>query len=437
MMGPTLTAAIETHGCKLNQADSQALARRLLQAGFRLVTSDTPADVYILNSCTVTHIADSKARQAMRAARRRNPHGLVVVTGCYAQRSRADISGLGDADLVVGNTGKTLLVQRILQARGENRTPYATDAEMPLPPGTLTHTRTMVKIQEGCNQVCAYCVVPRVRGRERSIPLEALLREVRQRVGEGYLEVVLTGTQPGTYGFDLPDANLALLLSRILSETGVERLRVSSLQPQEVTPSLLRLWEDPRLCPHFHLPLQSGCDETLRRMRRRYTTQLYAQVVAQIRALRPEAAVTTDVIVGFPGETEGEFEESLAFCQRTPFAAIHLFPYSSRPGTSAAYLKPQVDTRVKGRRMVRMLELARQKASQFRRRHIGKVRPVLWESPRQENGRRVYARHTANYLETITESPIPLTNRVTPARLVREQGHTLYATVEPPSSPAG
>ena len=286
-----------------------------------------------------------------------------------------------------------------------------------------------MKIQEGCNQVCAYCIVPRVRGRESSIPPEMLVRQVSQRVEEGYKEVVLTGTQLGSYGFDLAGANLKGLLERLLGETGVKRLRVSSLQPQEITWELLGLWDDPRLCPHFHMPLQSGSDHVLKRMRRRYTAAQYAEAVERVRASVPGVAITADVIVGFPGEEEWQFRESLEIAEKMGFASMHVFPYSVRPGTSAAYMEPRVDERAKRGRMEEMLALAGQQASTFRRRSIGTTRWVLWERADVREGRPVYLGLTDNYLKVYTEQDISLLNQITSAQLVAEVGESLLAEV--------
>ena len=270
----TGTVAIETHGCKLNQADSEVLARRFISVGYNIVPLGHGPDIYVLNSCTVTHVADAKARQALRAARRRNPSLTVVATGCYAQRAPDQLRRVEGVDLVLGNFEKSRIVEAVLQARGVTMVSCAEGKEGVIRPESFGRTRAMVKIQEGCNQVCAYCIVPKVRGRERSIPLEELVRQVRQRIGEGYKEVVLTGTQLGSYGFDLTEGTeLKTLIEAVLSRTEIERLRVSSLQPQEITPELLELWKDPRLCPHFHMPLQSGSDAVLARMRRRYSGQ--------------------------------------------------------------------------------------------------------------------------------------------------------------------
>ena len=353
---PIGTVSIQTQGCKLNQADTEKLLRRFLQAGYGVVGPDEPADVRIVNTCTVTHLANGKARQAIRSARRKDSAALVVATGCYAQRAPDELAALGAADLVVGNSDKDSLVEMVLAARGDPVVPSAAGQELPpsLRTGTFNRTRAMLKIQEGCDQVCAYCIVPKVRGRERTIPPDLLVEQVTERVRQGYKEVVLTGTQLGSYGHELSGPNLKTMLERLLRETGVQRLRVSSLQPQEISEELLKLWEDRRMCPHFHMPLQSGSTPVLRRMRRRYTKDQYALAVEMVRAMVKGVAVTADVIVGFPGEEETHFQETLRFAGAMSFASIHVFPFSTRPGTSAAHMGPQVDAEAKRRRMADM-----------------------------------------------------------------------------------
>ena len=441
------TVAIHTHGCKLNQADSQTLARRFREAGYDVVGPSAPADVVVLNTCTVTAAADSKARQYLRAARRRNPDAVVVATGCYAQRAPAALEGLSAVSLVIGNTGKPSLVESV-DAALEAQNPPADAHTLPLdgPAPSLTtltppfqrkrestrlavgRTRAMVKIQEGCDQVCAYCIVPKVRGRERSIAPEAIVAEINRHVSEGCREVALTGTQLGTYGFDIPGANLPLLLERILAETGVERLRVSSLQAHEITAPLLELWSDRRLMPHFHIPLQSGCDATLKAMRRRYDTARFADSVALVRGMYPDAGITTDVIVGFPGESAADFAASLDFAAAMRFSDIHAFPYSSRPGTSAAHFKEQVAEPEKRARMAEMLALAADSVRAFRESQLGAVRPALWE--RAATGG-VWTGLTDNYLRVRTASGANLSNRITNARLTALQDGWTLAEVMP------
>ncbi len=440
------TVAIHTHGCKLNQADSNRLAHLFRQAGYQIVAPAADADVFVLNTCTVTATADAKARQALRAARRRNPDAFIVATGCYSQRAAADLEAMDAVSLVVGNTGKESLVELVgksLEDAGSRRGDYApiqaTDPEnlasepVPVvwgnPPGS--RLRAMVKIQEGCNQVCAYCIVPKVRGRERSIAPESIVREINRQWREGAQEVVLTGTQLGSYGFDLPDADLVRLLRRVLAETTIPRVRVSSLQPQEISGELLGLWENPRLCPHFHIPLQNGSDRALRAMRRRYTSEQAAQAVAKVRDTVPGVGVTTDIIVGFPGEGEAEFAESLATADALGFSDTHVFPYSVRPGTGAAFLADHVPAREKQARAAEMLALARRHFLAFRCGQSGQVRPVLWESSRREDDAVVWSGLTDNYIRVSAESSVNLRNTITSARLGETSGNTVTARTIP------
>ena len=426
---PQRTVAIHTHGCKLNQADSQALACRFREAGYRVVGPSAAADVVVLNSCTVTAAADAKARQYLRAARRRNPNAVVVATGCYAQRAPAELEGLEAVSLVIGNTGKASLVEsaHAVLNKSLSESSKSSSAGPVILSGAKnpTRTRAMVKIQEGCDQVCAYCIVPKVRGRERSIPPETIIAEINRHADEGYREVALTGTQLGTYGFDLIGINLQRLLERILTETDVERVRVSSLQAHEITASLLRLWGDVRLMPHFHIPLQSGCDTTLRAMRRRYSTSQFAASVELVRQMHPDAGITTDIIVGFPGESDDDFTASLDFATAMRFSDIHAFPYSPRPGTSAAYFRDQVAEPEKRARMGEMLDLSAESALRFRESQLGAVRPVLWERASGREG--VWSGLTDNYLRVRAASDSPLSNRVTYARLTSLEGDWVLA----------
>ena len=418
--------AIETHGCKLNQADSGGLASEFADAGFEVVGEGTPVDVYIVNSCTVTHVADSKARHALRSARRRHPNATIVATGCYAQRSPENLRQLDEVDLVVGNTEKATLVRHVVDWAGDEIVPCATGDDVQAISPEAARTRAMVKIQEGCNQVCAYCIVPKVRGRERSIPPDEIVGKMDEHTGRGYKEVVLTGTQLGSYGFDLEGIDLTGLIGYVLDRCSMERLRVSSLQAHEIDDSLLALWKDDRLAPHFHLPLQSGSDAVLKRMRRRYDSRQFLDAVDAIRRTMPDAAVTTDVIAGFPGETENHFEDTYRLCREVGFASMHVFPYSSRPGTSAAHFRDDVPPQVKSERVGRLIELSHEQGRAFRSRFVGTSRQVLWES--RKAGRWVGL--TDNYIRVNAGSERELTNQIAWARIVGLNGQSVLADVE-------
>jgi len=400
--------ALDAIGCKLNQAETQLLARQFARAGYRLVAADDGADVYVLNTCTVTHVADGKCRRWLKGVHRRHPEALVVAIGCYAERARQELAQIEGVDLVLDNRQKPQLLRRLEESGRLNR-PAAGEASSA---GADFRTRALVKVQDGCNSFCSYCIVPLVRGREKSLPLDQVVAEVKDRIADGYKEVVLTGTEIGSYNDG--GADLKELLERILEETDVARLRLSSLQPQEISPGLIGLWHDSRLCRHFHLSLQSGSDGVLERMKRRYTTADYQRAVALIRDKVPEAAITTDIIVGFPGETEAEFQESYNLARQLGFARIHVFTYSPRPGTQAALMPDQVGDKLKRERSRRMLALARTSVRKFRQKFLGKTLMVLWE--KETCG--VWSGLTDNYIRVFTKSNKDLTNQLLPVRLL-------------------
>ena len=398
------TVEIETHGCKLNTADSQQLAAEFLRAGFSIRGRDdavTP-DVFILNSCTVTHVADKKARQSISAAKRRYPNALTVMTGCYPERAAAETASLHSVDLVLGNARKPVLVESVAQRLRVDLTPCAEGRDVIPPAALLGRTRASVKIQEGCDQVCAYCIVPKVRGRERSVSVEEIVDQVRRLEAAGCREVVFTGTQLGHYGFDLGDGvDLAFLLRSVLARTEMPRMRVSSLQPPEIDDRLLELWVaegEGRLCPHFHVPLQSGSDGILRRMRRTYTSDEFLQKVELLRTKVAGCGITTDVIAGFPGETDADHERSASVMRAAEFSDAHVFPYSARPGTSANHFEGQLEPGIKAERAAVLREISAASALRFRDAMIGEVRSVLWE------GRRGRAGLTDNYIKVRLDS---------------------------------
>jgi threonylcarbamoyladenosine tRNA methylthiotransferase MtaB len=425
------TVSILTLGCKLNQADAETIARGLTAGGVRVSgRPEEGADAFVINTCSVTHVADRKARHLTRLARRLSPGATIVLTGCYAETAPADVATLTGADFVLGNAAKpeipALLLDR-LQQRGDPA------AGCPTPLRTSLRTRAFVSIQEGCDELCAFCIVPRTRGRERSRTVEDIVRDVLLREAEGVQEVVLTGTQLGNYGRDLGwrEQGPRRLLEELLERTSLPRIRLSSLQAQDITPSLLGLWRDPRLCPHFHLPLQSGADAVLRRMRRRYGAERFRAAAALVREHAPDVAITTDVIAGFPGETDADFEATYRLCEEIGFAAIHAFPYSRRPGTAANLMPDQVPVPVRRERLERLLSLAAASSGAFRRRHLGRVLPVLWEEAKRGRWQGL----TANYLRVYTRADEDLTNKLLPTRLLDLQDEGLSGEPEPVGRP--
>lgn len=420
--------AIDTHGCKLNQSDTDTLIRQFVDAGYRIVESYDSPDVYVLNTCTVTHTADSKARQAIRRFSNKNPSALIVATGCYAERDPSTLNKLDGISLVIGNHTKDGLVNSVTTKLAGNFIPMQ-DSEEHIKGSFHGRTRAMIKIQEGCNQVCAYCIVPKVRGRERSVLPEILIEQIQSRVKEGYKEVVLTGTQLGSYGFDIPKMSLESLLELIIVNTSIPRIRVSSLQPQEFTARLMELWNDRRMCPHFHIPLQSGNDEILERMRRRYNTDQYRVALEKVLTNYPDASVTTDVIVGFPGEEADAADETFKFCQSLELSDMHIFPYSVRLGTSAAYMHPSVPSVIKRTWVQRMLDLAKIKEKTFRLRFMGLDRPVLWEKTDDKLGLGIYTGRTDNYIKVKAFSDTPVINEITSTKLLWDDNGQVFGKI--------
>ena len=403
----TKRVAIETLGCKLNQAESEELAKKLAAAGCRVVAAAAGVDIYILNTCTVTHIADRKTRHLLRMARRRNPYAVIIAIGCYPQRNRQELTEIDGVNLVLDNNEKMTIVERLREDGYIDRPALSGISFDGL------RSRSFVRAQDGCSNFCAYCIVPLVRGREKSLPPDDVIAAIKDSEGRGCREVVLTGTEIGSYRHNRVD--IKGLIEAILSGTNIERLRLSSLQPHHITPQLMGLWQNQRLCPHLHLSLQSGSDAVLVRMKRRYTNDDYSEAVSLIRSVVPQAAVTTDVIVGFPGESGDEFEESYEFCRRMGFARIHVFPYSPRPGTEAAEMKGQVSAAVKKERSKKMLDLAEESARSFRRRFLGRTMPVLWE---QQCGG-VWSGLTASYIRVYKKSDDNLAGKIIGVKLDR------------------
>ncbi len=390
------------------------MSTRFCRAGFCLVPPNAMADIYIANTCTVTHVADRKARHWLRLSRRRNPQAIIVAVGCYVQRAPEELSPI--ADLVVDNRRKERLLEIVSDwLSSQQLLPHHEHDQLEATAGhNIARVRSLIKIQEGCRTPCSYCIVPRVRARESSCPASQVIEAIQERVAAGFREVVLTGTKVGCYRE--AGGGLEQLVERILRETDIERLRISSLQPQEISPQLLDLWQDDRLCHHFHMALQSGSEAVLQRMRRRYTLCQYQQAMDSIRQAIPDVAITTDIMVAFPGETDGEFEQSYQFCRQADFADIHVFPFSSRPGTVAAGMPDQVDDRIKASRTHRMLELSLCSRRDFEHRFVGQSMPVLWEKE-MFSGSGLYSGLTGNYIRVFARSRTSLANCIVSAKL--------------------
>ena len=412
-----------TLGCKVNQVESEAMREALLAAGFQEAAGGETADVVVVNSGTVTATSDQKARQALRREKKRNPGAVAVLTGCWPQAFPQEAQEFLEADVVLGTARRGDLVPRLLEylstkQRVVDIAPHQKGEKFEKLSISAMHgrTRAFVKIEDGCDRFCSYCIIPYARGRVRSKPLEDI-REEAARLGEaGYKEVVLTGINLPAYGKDL-GGDLCDAVEAACAAPGILRVRLGSLEPEQLTPPVIaRLAAQEKLCPQFHLSLQSGCDDTLRRMNRHYTTAEYRQIVGDLRKAFPNCAVTTDIMVGFAGETEEEFGESLAFAKEIAFAKVHVFAYSRRPGTRAYDMPGQVPNREKERRSREMIAATLETQRAFFAAQTGRVEEVLFE---QERDRNVYEGYTRNYTPVRVASAAPLQGQIRQVRLTQ------------------
>lgn len=403
------TISVHTLGCKLNQAESEILSRELANRGY-VVTGGNKAETFIINTCSVTHSADSKARHLVRMLRMLNPQARIAVTGCYAEKSREELVRCG-ADFAIANRDKQSIPGLLHAGMPANPEPPCDSGQG----NSADRIRTFIKVQDGCRNFCAYCIVPLVRDRVYSIGSGALITEIKARVSEGFREAVLTGTEVGSYRSG--DIGLMHLLKLILQETGIERLRLSSLQPQHISRELIDLWQNDRMCRHFHIALQSGSDAVLSRMKRGYDTIQFKHAVEMIRNHLPDASITTDIMVGFPGESDEEFTASYDFCRLMKFAAIHVFTFSARPGTAASKMSGKITEKVKKERSRAMLELAAISADGFAGSFTGNNAQVLWEREVRK-GSGIYSGLTGNYIRAYTRSREGLSNTITTVRLL-------------------
>ena len=456
-----IKVALHNLGCKVNSYELEVMQQKLQEKGYHIVPFDTKADIYIVNTCTVTNIADRKSRQMLHRAKQRNPEALVVAVGCYVQTGLDTIEKDDSIDLAIGNNRKkdiADILEKYLATRktvniceeeedgllpktlgegavfGMGRSPggaAVSGVDKTLGGATVLdidntreyeemqllrpaeHTRAYIKIQDGCNQFCSYCAIPLARGRVRSRRVEDILKEIQGIARSGYREVVLTGIHISSYGIDFDQrqsgnsgGRLLDLIELIHEIDGVERIRLGSLEPRIITEeNAKRLAALPKICPHFHLSLQSGCDETLKRMNRHYTTGEYCHSVELLRAAFPHPAITTDVIVGFPGETEEEFSQTKAFLQQVQFYEMHIFKYSKRAGTRAAEMPEQVPEQVKAARSNELLHLERQQSAVFRDYYIGKEVTVLLEDTKVIDGKIYILGHTKDYVKVAVPCP--------------------------------
>lgn len=425
--------AIYTLGCKVNQYETQAMEQELTARGHELVDFEQPADAYIINTCSVTAVSDKKSRQMIRRARKLNPDAIVAACGCYVQTHTDEVLELG-IDLV-GGTGQRMEFLRQLLTAAEKKTRVLVDDalhrhEFEILPagGQMSRTRAMLKVEDGCRNFCTYCIIPFARGPVRSLPISEAVAQTGQLAAEGYQEVVITGIEISSWGQDLDgEKSLMDLLEAVSAAAGEMRLRLGSLEPRTITEDFCRRAAKlTNLCPHFHLSLQSGCDETLRRMNRRYDTERFYKSVTLLREFFPGVAITTDLITGFPGETEEEFQKTLDFIRRCEFAQIHVFPYSVRPGTRAAAME-QLPKSVKEERAARAGEVAAQLHEQYLQSCVGQVYPVLFEQPGREGE---FTGHAPNYME-VTAPGEDLHNCLCPVRITGVKGTILKGEIQP------
>ena len=422
-------AALHNLGCKVNAYETEAMQEMLEKAGYEIVPFKEGADIYIINTCTVTNIADRKSRQMLHRARKMNPDAIVVAAGCYvqAQAEKQEIDPC--IDIVLGNNRKKDLIT-VLEEYQKNKAEDTCLEEVEdisrtreYEPLSLTrpgdHTRAYIKVQDGCNQFCTYCIIPYARGRVRSRTVEDVIREVRSLAENGYREVVLTGIHLSSYGIDFDGERHLLELIRAVHEVdGISRIRLGSLEPGIVTEEFAEaIAALPKMCPHFHLSLQSGCDATLKRMNRRYTSGEYYEKCQILRKYFDHPALTTDVIVGFPGETEEEFRQSMEFVDKVDFYETHIFKYSKREGTKAAVMEGQVSEQVKARRSALMISLGEKKRKVYEESFVGKEVEVLVEEPAVIEGRTVQTGHTKEYIKIALEQEKDLRNQIVKVRI--------------------
>lgn len=412
-------AALHSLGCKVNSYETEAMQEMLSEQGYEIVAFEEPADVYVINTCSVTSMADRKSRQMLHRARKQNPEALVIAAGCYVQSAEEALLQDPAVDILIGNNEKAKL-PGILKAWEETgKASHVHDMshekqyEEMSRRQTAGHTRAYVKIQDGCDQFCTYCIIPYTRGRVRSRSLPDILSEVETLAGNGYQEVVLTGIHLDSYGADLPDKDLLDVIRAAAGVEGIRRIRLGSLEPRIMTEPFVRgLASVEKLCPHFHLSLQSGCDETLKRMNRRYDTQEFRACCERLRATFDQPALTTDVMVGFPGETEEEFARTVAFLEEIRFYEMHVFKYSRRKGTRADRMEGQIPEPVKTQRSEALLKLTKEQSRAYRQRLLGATAEVLMEEPYVCRGEVWQTGHTETYVKVAVPGEMPLMNRL-------------------------
>lgn len=419
-------AALHNLGCKVNAYETEAMQHLLEEAGYEIVPFTQKADVYVINTCSVTNMADRKSRQMLHKAKKNNPDSIVVATGCYVQTSEKEVLNDLSVDIVIGNDRKHDLVRLLEEYSLDSVNDTVDDIndgkhdfEELFIDQTKEHTRAFIKVQDGCNQFCSYCIIPYARGRVRSRRFENVIAEVERLAANGFKEVVLTGIHLSSYGVDFEETTgLLELIQAVNAVKGIERIRLGSLEPKIVTEHFAsELSKLDKICPHFHLSLQSGCDATLKRMNRKYTTKEYERGCELLRKYFAHPAITTDVIVGFPGETEEEFEQTKAYLEHIHFYEMHIFKYSKRKGTRAAVMPDQIDEQIKAARSEKLIALGHDMSKEFRKFYIGKNEEVLFEEKAVIGDKEYFVGYTKEYVKVAKETAENLENQIVSGRI--------------------
>lgn len=414
-------AALHNLGCKVNAYETEAMQHLLEEAGYEIVPFTQKADVYVINTCSVTNMADRKSRQMLHKAKKNNPDSIVVAAGCYVQTSEKEVLNDLSVDIVIGNDRKHDLVRLLEEYSLDSVNDTVDDIndgkhdfEELFIDQTKEHTRAFIKVQDGCNQFCSYCIIPYARGRVRSRRFENVIAEVERLAANGFKEVVLTGIHLSSYGVDFEEATgLLELIQAVNAVKGIERIRLGSLEPKIVTEHFAsELSKLDKICPHFHLSLQSGCDATLKRMNRKYTTKEYERGCELLRKYFVHSAITTDVIVGFPGETEEEFEQTKAYLEHIHFYEMHIFKYSKRKGTRAAVMPDQIDEQIKAVRSEKLIALGHDMSKEFRKFYIGKNEEVLFEEKAVIGDKEYFVGYTKEYVKVAKKTDENLENQI-------------------------
>lgn len=426
------TVAFYTLGCKVNQYETEAMGEIFEKAGYQIVESESLADVYVINTCTVTNLGDRKSRQFIRRAKRKNPEAIIAVVGCYSQTAPDEVQSIEGVNIILGTNDRNKIVEYVEKVQRENEKINAVKDIMEIHAfeemkidEIKGKTRAFLKIQEGCNQYCTYCIIPYARGPVRSRKIEDIMAEVKRLANNEFKEVVLTGIHVASYGKEFKNISLLDVIKNVHEVEGIERIRLSSIEPKIMTEAFVsEISALRKVCPHFHLSLQSGCDETLRRMNRKYTTDEYKTIVNRLRKFMPEVSITTDIMVGFPGETEEEFEKTLKFVKEIGFSQIHVFKYSPRKGTPAAQYENQIPSKVKNVRSEKLIRTARESMMVYHEKFIGKIKEVLFETVSHEM-EGYYEGLTGNYIRVLCPSQESLEGKLLKVQLKEIAGETV------------